>query len=124
MAAISLNLLDQEEALRIVSRLKMTDTARLLIDAIIKEVWLETGHITVSYFSDWYNEKYLGLTRYKTKKALNQLAALGLLEHPLDYYCDIYYISIRGFYNFRRTLPEVRTREELKSIIKLVVSNQ
>jgi hypothetical protein len=124
MKSIKLKLLDQDEAKRTVARLNLTDEARVLMQAIIDEVWL--GHsFRVSYFSDWYSDNAYGLTKNKTKKALDDLATIGLLA----YEDDLYFISIKGFFEFRRSLPVsttrpvLRTREELKSLLKVVVSN-
>lgn len=117
----TLKFLEQDEAHSIVARLKMTDEARVIMQAIIDEVWL--GHsFRVSYFSDWYSDNAYGLTKNKTKKALDDLAAIGLLA----YEDDLYFISIKGFLDFRQSLsvsttrPVLRTRAELKSIMRVI----
>lgn len=71
-------------------------------------------------------DKSLRLTNDECMKCLDELEQSGLLSNDsflMNYGLAVYFIKIRRFLELRRMPSQTRTREEVKEMLKLVVSN-
>lgn len=119
-------IMDEERALKSISNLKMSETARWMMVEIIEDFLFVAGHFRQDFFND-------SISIFDARIAFEELANLEILNRfeDKDLHGSVetaYFINISKFYELERVVADTillkehkrRSREELKSIMKIV----
>ena len=119
-------IMDEERALKIISKLNMSHTARLMIVEIIEDYWFVAGHFRLDFFKGYISNLEAGnaFEELANLELLNRFEAIGLNGDTEN----AYFINMYKFNELERVLADTstvkvhkrRSREELKSIMKIV----